>query len=69
MAVAQYTAKFNCPDKYCLRLIDTEEQKTRQFLKGVRVELQRALAPLPPMSFAATVEVATRTEIAYQMVK
>ncbi|KAI5671179.1 hypothetical protein M9H77_11543 [Catharanthus roseus] len=49
--------------KYCLRLIDTDENKTRQFVKGLRVELQRALAPLPPMGFAAAVEAATRTEM------
>ncbi|KAI5648700.1 hypothetical protein M9H77_34705 [Catharanthus roseus] len=54
--------------KYCLRLIDTDENKTRQFVKGLRVELQRALAPLPPMGFAAAVEAATRTEMADQAV-
>ncbi|KAI5676446.1 hypothetical protein M9H77_07396 [Catharanthus roseus] len=54
--------------KYCLRLIDTDENKTRQFVKGLRVELQRALAPLPPMGFAATVEAATQTEMADQAV-
>ncbi|KAI5671528.1 hypothetical protein M9H77_11892 [Catharanthus roseus] len=32
---------------------NTDENKTRQFVKGLRVELQRALAPLPPMGFAA----------------
>ncbi|KAI5654864.1 hypothetical protein M9H77_32051 [Catharanthus roseus] len=35
---------------------------------GLRVELQRALAPLPPMGFAAAVEAATRTEMADQAV-
>lgn len=64
LTVAQYTAKFNRLAKYCLRLIDTDENKTRQFVKGLRVELQRALAPLPPMGFAAAVEAATRTEMA-----
>ncbi|KAI5663144.1 hypothetical protein M9H77_22467 [Catharanthus roseus] len=47
----------------------TEEHKTRQFVKGLRVDLQHALAPLPPTSFAATVEAATRIEIADQMAK
>ncbi|KAI5666411.1 hypothetical protein M9H77_16264 [Catharanthus roseus] len=36
---------------------------------GLRVDLQHALAPLPPTSFAATVEAATRTEIANQVTK
>ncbi|KAI5663637.1 hypothetical protein M9H77_22960 [Catharanthus roseus] len=40
----------------------------RQFVKGLRVELQRALAPLPPMGFAAAVEVATRIEMTVQAV-
>ncbi|KAI5656930.1 hypothetical protein M9H77_25723 [Catharanthus roseus] len=68
LTVAHYTAKFNRLAKYCLRLIDTDENKTRQFVKGLRVELQRALAPLPPMGFAAAVEAATRTEMADQAV-
>ncbi|KAI5662337.1 hypothetical protein M9H77_21660 [Catharanthus roseus] len=68
LTVAQYTAKFNRLAKYCLRLIDTDENKTRQFMKALRVELQRALAPLPPMGFAAAVEAATRTEMADQEV-
>ncbi|KAI5668254.1 hypothetical protein M9H77_18107 [Catharanthus roseus] len=50
------------------RLIDTDKNKTRQFVKGFRIELQRALAPLPPMGFAAAVEAATRTELADQAV-
>ncbi|KAI5653310.1 hypothetical protein M9H77_30497 [Catharanthus roseus] len=47
---------------------DTEEHKIRQFVKGLGAELQRALAPLLPMSFA-TVRDATRTKIANQMAK
>ncbi|KAI5653467.1 hypothetical protein M9H77_30654 [Catharanthus roseus] len=39
--------------------LDTDENKTRQFVKGLRVELQRTLAPLPPMGFTAAVEAAT----------
>ncbi|KAI5680189.1 hypothetical protein M9H77_01416 [Catharanthus roseus] len=45
--------------EYILRWVHTDENKTRQFVKGLRVELQRALAPLPPMGFAAAVEAAT----------
>ncbi|KAI5663829.1 hypothetical protein M9H77_23152 [Catharanthus roseus] len=52
--------------KYCLRLIDTDENKTRQFVKRLRVELQRALAPLPSMGFVATVEAATQMVMADQ---
>ncbi|KAI5657938.1 hypothetical protein M9H77_26731 [Catharanthus roseus] len=47
---------------------NTDENKTRQFVKGLRVELQRALAPFPPMGFAATVEATTRIEMADQAV-
>ncbi|KAI5681969.1 hypothetical protein M9H77_03197 [Catharanthus roseus] len=54
--------------KHCLRLIDTDENKTRQFVKGLRVELQRALVTLPVMGFAAAIEAATRTEMADQAV-
>ncbi|KAI5657018.1 hypothetical protein M9H77_25811 [Catharanthus roseus] len=68
LTVAQYTAKFNRLAKYCLRLIDTDENKTRQFVKGLRVKLQRALAPLPPIGFAAAVEAATQTEMADQAI-
>ncbi|KAI5676177.1 hypothetical protein M9H77_07127 [Catharanthus roseus] len=39
-----------------------------QFVKGLRVELQRALAPLPPMGFVAAIEAATWTEMADQAV-
>ncbi|KAI5659807.1 hypothetical protein M9H77_28600 [Catharanthus roseus] len=46
--------------------MDTNENKTRQFVKGLRVELQWALAPLPPMGFAVVVEAAMRTEMADQ---
>lgn len=60
--VGQYAADFTRLSKYCLRLINTEENKTRQFIKGLRGELQRALAPLPPMTYALAVEAATRTE-------
>ncbi|KAI5682483.1 hypothetical protein M9H77_03711 [Catharanthus roseus] len=50
------------------RLIDTDENKTRQFVKGLKVELQQALAPLPPMRFAAAVEAVTRMGMADQTV-
>ncbi|KAI5661775.1 hypothetical protein M9H77_21098 [Catharanthus roseus] len=46
--------------------MNTDENKTRRFVKGLRVELQRALAPLPPMGFAAVVEAATGIEMADQ---
>ncbi|KAI5678258.1 hypothetical protein M9H77_09208 [Catharanthus roseus] len=49
-------------------LIDTDENKTRQFVKGLRIELQWELAPLPPMGFAAAVEAATQIEMADQAV-
>ncbi|KAI5681131.1 hypothetical protein M9H77_02358 [Catharanthus roseus] len=68
LTVAQYTAKFNRLAKYYLMLIDTDENKTRQFVKELRVELQQALAPLPPMGFAAVVKAATRIEMADQAV-
>ncbi|KAI5653654.1 hypothetical protein M9H77_30841 [Catharanthus roseus] len=54
--------------EYISRWVHTDENKTRQFVKGLRVELQRALAPLPPMGFAAAIEAATRTEMADQAV-
>ncbi|KAI5649933.1 hypothetical protein M9H77_35938 [Catharanthus roseus] len=64
----KYTAKFNRLTKYYLRLIDSDENKTQQFVKGLRVELQRALALLPPMGFAAAVEAATQIEMVDQAV-
>ncbi|KAI5666682.1 hypothetical protein M9H77_16535 [Catharanthus roseus] len=68
LTIAQYTTKFNRLAKYYLRLIDTDENKTQQFVKGLRPELQWALAPLPPMGFAVVVEAATKTEMADQVV-
>ncbi|KAI5652977.1 hypothetical protein M9H77_30164 [Catharanthus roseus] len=44
-------------------LIDTDENKTRQFVKRLREELQWALALLPAMVFAVAVEAATKTEM------
>ncbi|KAI5681397.1 hypothetical protein M9H77_02624 [Catharanthus roseus] len=67
--VAQYTTKFNRLTKYHLRLIDIDEKKMGQFVKGLRVELQRALTPLPPMGFAAAVEATTRTKMVDQVVE
>ncbi|KAI5682321.1 hypothetical protein M9H77_03549 [Catharanthus roseus] len=64
--IAQYTTKFNRLAKYCLRLTNTDENKTQQFVKGLKVELQWALEPLPPMGFVAAFEAATRTEMADQ---
>ncbi|KAI5662366.1 hypothetical protein M9H77_21689 [Catharanthus roseus] len=54
--------------EYIPRWVHTDENKTRQFVKGLRAELQRALAPLPLMGFAAAVEASTRTEMADQAV-
>ncbi|KAI5657953.1 hypothetical protein M9H77_26746 [Catharanthus roseus] len=48
--------------------IDTDENKTRQFVKGLREELHQELARLPPMGFATVVEATTRTEMADQAV-
>ncbi|KAI5653130.1 hypothetical protein M9H77_30317 [Catharanthus roseus] len=63
-----YTAKFNRLAKHCLRLIDTEENKTRQFINGLKVELQLSLALLRLMGFMAMVEAAIRIEMADQTV-
>ncbi|KAI5653736.1 hypothetical protein M9H77_30923 [Catharanthus roseus] len=46
----------------------TVAQYTAKFNRLAKVELQRALAPLPPMGFAAAVEAVTRTEMADQAV-
>ncbi|KAI5663516.1 hypothetical protein M9H77_22839 [Catharanthus roseus] len=50
--------------------IDFQEEFKREYIPrwGLRAELQRALAPLQPMRFAAAVEAATRTEMAGQAV-
>ncbi|KAI5653593.1 hypothetical protein M9H77_30780 [Catharanthus roseus] len=45
---------------------DFQEEFRKEYV--LRVELQRALAPLPPMRFAAVVEAATMTEMADQAV-
>ncbi|KAI5664531.1 hypothetical protein M9H77_23854 [Catharanthus roseus] len=51
-----------------LILIDTDANKTRQFVKRLRVELQWALALLPPMGFTVAVQATTQTEMADQAV-
>lgn len=69
MTVAQYIAKFNRLAKYYLRLIATKRNKTQQFAKGLRVELQRSFVPLPPMGFVAAVEAVTHIEVTYKALK
>jgi hypothetical protein len=62
MTVAQYAAEFNSLSKYCRQLVDTEHNRTRQFIKGLRPELRRALALFPPSNYSTTVDAAIRTE-------
>jgi hypothetical protein len=62
MSVAQYTAEFNRLSKYCRRLVDTEQNRTRQFIKGLRSELRRALVPFAPSTYSSAVDAATRIE-------
>jgi hypothetical protein len=62
MSVAQYTAEFNRLSKYCPRLVDTEQNRTRQFIKGLRWELRRVLAPFLPSNYSTAVDAATWTE-------
>jgi hypothetical protein len=62
MTVAQYAAKFNRLSKYCPKLVDTEQNRTRQFIKGLRSELRRALVPCQLSTYSSIVDVATRIE-------
>jgi hypothetical protein len=62
MSVAQYAARFTQLSKYYKRLVDTEQTRTRQFVKGLRQELRWALAPFPPTIYPAAVDIATWTE-------
>ena len=62
MTVAQYAARFTQLSKYSKRLVDTEQNWTRQFIKGLRQELRRALAPFPPNTYSVAVDAATHTE-------
>jgi hypothetical protein len=44
------------------KVSDTERNRTRQFIKGLRPELRRALAPFPPSNYYMAIDAATRTE-------
>jgi hypothetical protein len=61
MTVAQYAAHFTYLSKYCKWLVDTEQTRTQQFVKGFRLELRQALAPFPP-TYSAAEDTATCTE-------
>jgi hypothetical protein len=58
----QYIVEFNRLSKYCRRLVDTEQNRTIQFIKGLRLELRRALTPFPPNNYSTVVDTAMRTE-------
>ncbi|KAI5673998.1 hypothetical protein M9H77_14362 [Catharanthus roseus] len=47
---------------------NTNENKTLQFVKGLMIELQRALAPLPPMGFTTAVEASKQMKMADQTI-
>jgi hypothetical protein len=62
MSIAQYTTEFNRLSKYNRRLVDTEQNRTSQFIKGLRPELRRTLAPFPPSNYSMAVDATTRTK-------
>jgi hypothetical protein len=62
MFIAQYAAEFNRLSKYCCRSVDTEQNKIRQFIKGLRSELRKSLALFPPNTYSSAVDATTRTE-------
>lgn len=62
MTVAQYAVKFNRLDKFCLKLIDTETNKTKQFVQGLCPKLKKTLAPFTSRTFASTVRATSRVE-------
>jgi hypothetical protein len=45
ITVAQYAAQFSRLSKYCHHMVDMDQNRTRQFEKGLRPELRRALPP------------------------
>jgi hypothetical protein len=55
-------AKFNRLSKYCPKLVDTEQNRMKQFIKGLRSKLRRALVPCQLSTYSSTVDVATRIE-------
>jgi hypothetical protein len=62
MSVAQYVVEFNCLSKYYCKLVDTEQNRTRQFVKGLRSEFKRALILFLPSTCSSIVDAATRIE-------
>jgi hypothetical protein len=62
MSVEQSAVEFNRLSKYYRQMVDTEQNRIRQFIKGLRLELGRALAPFPPSNYSTMVNSATRTE-------
>jgi hypothetical protein len=43
-------------------LVNREQNRTHQFIKGFRKELRKVLALFPPTSYATTMDATTRTE-------
>jgi hypothetical protein len=62
LTVAYYAAYFNQLSKHCKRLVGTEHNRIRQFVKGIRQELKRTLAPFPSATYSIAVDAATRME-------
>jgi hypothetical protein len=62
MFVAQYATKFNRLSKYCDQLVDTKQNRIRQFIKRLRPELRRALILFLPSNYSTAVDAATRTK-------
>ncbi|KAL0405729.1 UNVERIFIED_CONTAM: hypothetical protein Slati_3886800 [Sesamum latifolium] len=54
--VAQYEAKFNKLIKYAPYMLDDELRRTKKFLRGLRLDIQRSILPCGLTTYTAAVE-------------
>jgi hypothetical protein len=60
--VGDYATKFDRLSKYCSQLVQTEPDRVRRFINGLRLDHKKALLGMAPTTFNAAVEMASRIE-------
>ncbi|KAL0367280.1 UNVERIFIED_CONTAM: Transposon Tf2-11 polyprotein [Sesamum radiatum] len=63
--VAQYEAKFNKLIKYAPYMLDDELRRTKKFLRGLRLDIQRSILPCGLTTYTAAVERAMEVEAGF----
>ncbi|KAL0445153.1 UNVERIFIED_CONTAM: Transposon Tf2-11 polyprotein [Sesamum latifolium] len=63
--VAQYEAKFNKLIKYAPYMLDDELRRTKIFLRGLRLDIQRSILPCGLTTYTAAIEWAMEVEAGF----